>query len=55
MLPALTAEERRHCAAVLAAVRSALAAGGGWLAFDDYRRIVLYAPAVSSSVPTGIS
>jgi SAM-dependent MidA family methyltransferase len=46
MLPALTAGESAHSAAVLAAVRRALADGGGWLAFDDYLRIVLYAPGL---------
>jgi SAM-dependent MidA family methyltransferase len=46
MLPALTAAESAHCAAVQAAVARALAAGGGWLAFDDYLRTVLYAPGL---------
>ncbi|HXN11265.1 MAG TPA: SAM-dependent methyltransferase, partial [Steroidobacteraceae bacterium] len=45
-LPALTAQERGHAAAVLAAVHRAIAGAGGWLAFDDYLRIVLYAPGL---------
>jgi SAM-dependent MidA family methyltransferase len=46
MLPALSPGESGHCGAVLAAVHRALAGGGGWLAFDDYLRIVLYAPGL---------
>jgi SAM-dependent MidA family methyltransferase len=46
MLPSLTAPERAHSDAVLAAVRGSLASAGGWLAFDDYLRIVLYAPGL---------
>jgi SAM-dependent MidA family methyltransferase len=45
-LPALSAQQREHAAAVLAAVRFAVAGGGGWLGFDDYLRIVLYAPGL---------
>jgi len=45
-LPALSAQELLHSAAVLAAVRDAVAAAGGWLAFDDYLRIALYAPGL---------
>jgi SAM-dependent MidA family methyltransferase len=46
MLPALSSGESAHCAAVLAAVHRALADAGGWLAFDDYLRLVLYAPGL---------
>jgi SAM-dependent MidA family methyltransferase len=46
MLPPLDAAEQRHCAAVSQAVRAAVAAHGGWLAFDDYLRIVLYSPGL---------
>jgi SAM-dependent MidA family methyltransferase len=45
-LPVLTAEEAHHEAAVRAAVRTAVAAQGGWLSFEDYLRIVLYAPGL---------
>jgi len=45
-LPPLQAEEQQHSERVLQAVRAALAAHGGWLAFDDYLRIVLYAPGL---------
>jgi SAM-dependent MidA family methyltransferase len=46
MLPPLQPDEARHGAAVLQAVRDAIATHGGWLAFDDYLRIVLYAPGL---------
>src|ERR1700688_3408493 len=46
ILPQLPPDEARHGAAVLLAVRDAIATHGGWLAFDDYLRIVLYAPGL---------
>ena len=46
ILPALEPHEARHSAAVLQAVRQAIAMQGGWLAFDEYLRIVLYAPGL---------
>ena len=46
ILPQLPPEEACHGAAVLLAVRDAIATHGGWLAFDDYLRIVLYAPGL---------
>ncbi|MGA2861746.1 MAG: class I SAM-dependent methyltransferase [Steroidobacteraceae bacterium] len=46
ILPQLPPDEARHGAAVLHAVRDAIATHGGWLAFDDYLRIVLYAPGL---------
>jgi SAM-dependent MidA family methyltransferase len=46
ILPPLQPDEARHGAAVLQAVRDAIASHGGWLAFDDYLRIVLYAPGL---------
>jgi SAM-dependent MidA family methyltransferase len=45
-LPAPTAEEAAHSGRVVAAVHEAIAAGGGWLAFDDYARLALYAPGL---------
>jgi SAM-dependent MidA family methyltransferase len=45
-LPPLQADETQHAVLVLQAVRAAIAAHGGWLAFDDYLRIVLYAPGL---------
>ena len=46
MLPPLLPDEARQAAAVLQAVRDAITTRGGWLAFDDYLRIVLYAPGL---------
>ncbi len=46
ILPSLQPDELRHGAAVLQAVRDAIATHGGWLPFDDYLRIVLYAPGL---------
>ena len=46
MLPPLPPDEARHGALVLQALRAAIAAHGGWLAFDDYLRLVLYAPGL---------
>ena len=44
--PPLQPDEARHGALVLQALRAAIAAHGGWLAFDDYLRTVLYAPGL---------
>src|SRR5450631_2583878 len=45
-LPPLQSDEAQHGERVLQAVRAAIATHGGWLAFDDYLRIVLYAPGL---------
>ena len=45
-LPPLTLAQAEHSAAVLRVVRAALEANAGWLAFDEYLRLVLYAPGV---------
>jgi SAM-dependent MidA family methyltransferase len=46
MPPELTADQARHSEAVARAVRAAIEAAGGWLSFDDYLRLVLYAPGL---------
>jgi SAM-dependent MidA family methyltransferase len=46
ILPSLQPDEARQSGAVLQAVRDAIATHGGWLPFDDYLRIVLYAPGL---------
>ncbi|MGH8231556.1 MAG: SAM-dependent methyltransferase, partial [Steroidobacteraceae bacterium] len=46
ILPPLQPDEARQCERVLQAVQAAIDAQGGWLAFDDYLRIVLYAPGL---------
>lgn len=38
--------QAEHAARVRAAVEAALVAGGGWLPFEEYLRIVLYAPGL---------
>jgi SAM-dependent MidA family methyltransferase len=42
----LTPAQRTHADAVLTAVRAAIAASHGWLPFDDYLRLVMYAPGL---------
>jgi SAM-dependent MidA family methyltransferase len=46
MLPGLTADQAAHSAAVMRALRAAIAANSGWLSFEDYLRLVLYAPGL---------
>jgi SAM-dependent MidA family methyltransferase len=45
-LPEPDAEAREHSARVLACVRDAIVAGGGWLPFADYMQLALYAPGL---------
>jgi SAM-dependent MidA family methyltransferase len=45
-LPPLQSDEAQHAALVLQLVRDAIGRHGGWLAFDDYLRLVLYAPGL---------
>jgi len=46
MLPALSPEELRHSEAVGSLVRAELAAAGGWLSFERFMELVLYAPGL---------
>ena len=46
MLPALTPEERRHSEALTALIRAELAAAGGWLSFERFMELALYAPGL---------
>lgn len=46
MLPALTPEQAEQAQRVTQALRERLAAHAGWLSFDDYLRLVLYAPGL---------
>lgn len=46
MLPSLAPEQAEHSAVVAEAVRASIEAQGGWLAFDEYLRLVLYAPGI---------
>jgi SAM-dependent MidA family methyltransferase len=45
-LPAPDPAQQQHSSRVAGAVRAALAAAGGWLPFDEYLRIVMYAPGL---------
>jgi SAM-dependent MidA family methyltransferase len=46
MLPALSPEEQRHSEAVAALIRAELAAAGGWLSFERFMDLALYAPGL---------
>jgi SAM-dependent MidA family methyltransferase len=46
MLPPLTREQAEQAERVMRALREQLRAHAGWLAFDDYLRLVLYAPGL---------
>ena len=46
MLPALSSDERRHSEAVAALIRTELAACGGWLSFERFMELALYAPGL---------
>jgi SAM-dependent MidA family methyltransferase len=46
ILPALTPEEQRHCRAVAALIDEELRAAGGWLSFERFMELALYAPAL---------
>jgi SAM-dependent MidA family methyltransferase len=46
MLPDMTPDEQRHSAAVAAHIRSELAAAGGWLDFERFMDLALYAPGL---------
>jgi SAM-dependent MidA family methyltransferase len=46
MLPPLSPEEQRHSEAVAALVGTELAAGGGWLSFERFMELALYAPGL---------
>ena len=46
MLPPLTPEQSAHSTLLAEAVRASIEAQGGWLAFDEYLRLVLYAPGL---------
>ncbi len=45
-LPPLSIQQQEQAAAVLAAVRTAVATSGGWLPFDEYLQLVMYAPGL---------
>jgi SAM-dependent MidA family methyltransferase len=46
MLPPLSADERQHGEQLLALLRSELRAAGGWLSFERFMELALYAPGL---------
>lgn len=46
MLPPLSVEERRHSDALAEVIREAVRAGGGWLSFERFMELALYAPGL---------
>jgi SAM-dependent MidA family methyltransferase len=46
MLPALTAEEAHHSRALTALIGAQVAAAGGWLCFERFMELALYAPGL---------
>jgi SAM-dependent MidA family methyltransferase len=46
MMPALSAEEEAHSLAVTALIRERLAAAGGWMPFERFMELALYAPGL---------
>jgi SAM-dependent MidA family methyltransferase len=46
MLPALSPEEESHSRAVSDAIRARIEAAGGWVSFDEFMEMALYAPGL---------
>jgi SAM-dependent MidA family methyltransferase len=46
MLPPLTPTERRHSEALAGLIRAELSAAGGWLSFERFMELALYAPGL---------
>jgi SAM-dependent MidA family methyltransferase len=46
ILPALSPDEERHSQAAAAVIRERLVAAGGWLSFDQFMELALYAPGL---------
>ena len=46
MLPPLTSEEERHSQAVRELIRGEITARGGWMSFERYMELALYAPGL---------
>jgi SAM-dependent MidA family methyltransferase len=58
MLPPLSPEERRHSRSLAGHIRAQLAAAGGWLSFERFMELALYAPGLgyysAGSVKIGV-
>jgi len=46
MLPPLSADEERHSAALAELIRGELGSAGGWLSFERFMELALYAPGL---------
>src|ERR1700735_951816 len=46
LLAPLSVDEARHSEALMAVVREQLAQGGGWLSFERFMELALYAPGL---------
>jgi SAM-dependent MidA family methyltransferase len=46
MMPALSAEEEAHSSAVTALIRDRIRAAGGWIPFEQFMELALYAPGL---------
>lgn len=46
ILPPLSADEQQHSAAVAARLRETIRAAGGWLSFESFMELALYAPGL---------
>ena len=58
ILPPLSPEERRHSRSLAGLIRAQLAAAGGWLSFERFMELALYAPGLgyysAGSVKIGV-
>ena len=46
MLPAMSTEEEAHSREVSRFIRARIEAAGGWLPFDEFMELALYAPGL---------
>ncbi|MHB8816492.1 MAG: class I SAM-dependent methyltransferase, partial [Steroidobacteraceae bacterium] len=46
MMPALSPEEEAHSRAVIALIRERVRAAGGWIPFEQFMELALYAPGL---------
>jgi len=46
ILPPLSPEEERHCAAAVALIRERIRGAGGWISFATFMQLALYAPGL---------
>jgi len=54
MLPAMTTEEAEHSQRVSQAIRARIEAAGGWLPFDEFMELALYAPGLGYYTAGGV-